>query len=254
MGDVVADNCLCVKSISKAYHMHSLWGKTKSVHALQGVSFSLTPGLYGLLGPNGAGKSTLIHILTGNQKPDKGKVLWNGKSIFTQGIAFRRILGYMPQQQTLYNTFTGRRFLSYFCNLKEIPTHEIGREIERISTAVNLASELDKRLYAYSGGMKQRLLAAVAMIGSPQIIILDEPTAGLDPKERVNIRRVMKEYASEAIVLFATHVVSDIETVADSIILLNQGKIASKDEPGVLIEQYAPGCDLEEVYLRVFNE
>ena len=148
--------------------------------ALSGVSITLTPGLYGLLGPNGAGKSTLIHIITGTLAPDSGEVLWCGKP--ASGITFRRILGYMPQQQGLYDSYTGRRFLAYMAALKEIPRKAVAAEVDRVAAAVNLTAELDKRLSAYSGGMKQRLLLASALLGNPKLLILDEPTAGLDPK------------------------------------------------------------------------
>ena len=136
--------------------------------ALAGVSLDLAPGLYGLLGPNGAGKSTLIHIITGTLAPDSGEVLWCGKP--ASGIAFRRILGYMPQQQGLYDSYTGRRFLAYMAALKEIPRKTVASEVARVAAAVNLTAELDKRLSAYSGGMKQRLLLASALLGGPQAV------------------------------------------------------------------------------------
>ena len=139
--------------------------------ALSGVSITLTPGLYGLLGPNGAGKSTLIHIITGTLAPDSGEVLWCGKP--ATGIAFRRILGYMPQQQGLYDSYTGRRFLAYMAALKEIPRKAVAAEVDRVAAAVNLTVELDKRLSAYSGGMKQRLLLASSLLGDPKLLILD---------------------------------------------------------------------------------
>lgn len=225
---------------------------TQSKQALDGVSLDLSLGLYGLLGPNGAGKSTLINIITGSLSPDSGRVLWCGKT--AKGINFRRILGYMPQQQGLYDSYTGRRFLAYIAALKEIPRGAVPEEVSRVAAAVNLTEQLDKRLSAYSGGMKQRLLLASALLGDPKLLILDEPTAGLDPKERVRLRELLSGMAKDRIILVATHVVSDVETVADGVILLRSGKIVDAAPVPDLIERYAPGQGLEDVYLSVFGE
>lgn len=220
--------------------------------ALAGVSLTLGPGLYGLLGPNGAGKSTLIQIITGGMAPDSGEVLWCGRP--ARGIGFRRILGYMPQQQGLYDSYTGRRFLAYMAALKEIPRKAVAGEVARVSQAVNLADELDKRLGAYSGGMKQRLLLASALLGNPKLLILDEPTAGLDPRERVRLRTLLAEMSADRIILVATHVVSDVESVASKVILLRAGQIVDAAPVPELVERYAPGGGLEDVYLSVFGE
>ena len=219
-------------------------GKPKTKQALAGVSITLGPGLYGLLGPNGAGKSTLIGIITGG--------LWCGRP--AHGIAFRRVLGYMPQQQGLYESYTGRRFLAYMAALKEIPRAAVPGEVARVAGAVNLTDELDKRLAAYSGGMKQRLLLAAALLGDPKLLILDEPTAGLDPKERVRLRTLLAGMAQDRIILVATHVVSDVETVATKVILLRAGKIVDAAPVPELIAKYAPDQGLEDVYLNVFGE
>ena len=170
------------------------------------------------------------------------------------GIGFRRILGYMPQQQGLYDSYTGRRFLAYMAALKEIPRKAAAVEVDRVAAAVNLTVELDKRLSAYSGGMKQRLLLASALLGDPKLLILDEPTAGLDPKERVRLRELLADMAKDRIILVATHVVSDVETVATKVILLRAGKIVDAAPVPELIEKYAPGQGLEDVYLNVFGE
>lgn len=227
-------------------------GKPKAKQALAGVSLTLGPGLYGLLGPNGAGKSTLIGIITGGLAADSGEVLWCGRP--ARGIAFRRVLGYMPQQQGLYESYTGRRFLAYMAALKEIPRAAVPGEVARVAGAVNLTAELDKRLSAYSGGMKQRLLLASALLGDPKLLILDEPTAGLDPKERVRLRELLADMAKDRIILVATHVVSDVETVATKVILLRAGKIVDAAPVPELIAKYAPGQGLEDVYLNVFGE
>ena len=227
-------------------------GKPKTKQALAGVSITLGPGLYGLLGPNGAGKSTLIGIITGGLAADSGKVLWCGRP--ARGIAFRRVLGYMPQQQGLYESYTGRRFLAYMAALKEIPRAAVPSEVARVAAAVNLTDELDKRLSAYSGGMKQRLLLAAALLGDPKLLILDEPTAGLDPRERVRLRTLLADMAQDRIILVATHVVSDVESVATKVILLRAGKIVDAAPVPDLIAAHAPGGGLEDVYLNVFGE
>ena len=228
--------------------------KKSSKKALAGVSFTLGPGLYGLLGPNGAGKSTMMNIITGNLDATSGTVLWNGKNILRLGRAFRRVLGYMPQQQNLYDSFTGRRFLLYLAALKEIPRKDAAAEVQRVAALVHLEQELSKRLSAYSGGMKQRLLAAASLLGEPQILIMDEPTAGLDPKERVRLRAVLAQLAQNRVIIVATHVVSDVEHVAKEILLLKEGQLVDKAPPDALIQKYAPSGTLEDVYLSIFGE
>lgn len=235
---------LTIKNLSKSY---------RGAKALENVSFTLHNGLYGLLGPNGAGKSTLMNLITDNLLPDSGEILWDGTSTRALGADFRRILGYTPQQQGLYPAFTGRRFLTYLGTLKEIPKRELSEEVERTAALVNLSDQLDKRLSAYSGGMKQRILTAQALLGSPRLLILDEPTAGLDPKERVSVRELLRSLARDRIVLVATHVVSDVEQIADEIIFMKNGRIAAKAAPELLIGQFVPGGTLEEAYLHLFG-
>lgn len=234
--------------------MNNVSKKYGEKFALQNISLSLTEGIYGILGPNGAGKSTLMNIITDNLQADSGEVRWQGKPIKALGAAYRGILGYAPQQQGLYDTFTGRRFLSYMGTLKEIPRGEIKREIETAGASVNLTEKLDRPIGTYSGGMKQRLLIAQAMMGSPRLLILDEPTAGLDPKERVNIREKIKELSEGKIILMATHVVSDIESIAKEIIILKSGEIAAKDSIEALCAQLPGAEGLEEVYMEIFGE
>jgi ABC-type multidrug transport system ATPase subunit len=206
------------------------------VRALDGIEFELTPGVYGLLGPNGAGKSTLLNILTGNLRPDTGMVTYNGEDIEKLGDRYRDRLGYMPQQQQLYDDFTGTRFLWYVAAMKGLSRKRAKESISRLLDIVNLREAAHKKLSAYSGGMKQRILIAQALLNDPDVLILDEPTAGLDPKERINIRNFIAAVAMNKIVLLATHVVSDIEFIAKEVILLKQGKIVMRGEPAELLK------------------
>ena len=222
--------------------------------ALSQVSFTLESGLYGLLGPNGAGKSTLMQIMTDNLLPDEGEVLWKGESARKMGERYRELLGYMPQQQGLYKGFTGRRFLNYLAVLKNVPKKEREEQVEAAAKAVNLETELERKIGGYSGGMKQRLLFASALLGKPEILIFDEPTAGLDPKERVRIKKLMEQLSRDKIIVIATHIVPDIENIAKEIILLKEGKVVEKQKPEVLIEKYAGEGSLEDVYMHIFGQ
>ena len=227
--------------------------KYKDKLALNSVSLSLDNGIYGLLGPNGAGKSTLMNIITGNLKPDGGTVKWNGESLQSMGAAYRSLLGYAPQQQGMYDTFSGRRFLSYMATLKGIAKKDMPKEIERVLSYVNMAEAADRLIGTYSGGMKQRILIAQAVLGNPKLVVLDEPTAGLDPKERVRIRERIAALAGEKIILVSTHVVSDIESIAKEIILIQSGTIMDHAAVDELSQKYQVSC-LEEVYMKLFGE
>lgn len=233
-----------IKKITKQYGNN---------YALRNVSLSLSEGVYGLLGPNGAGKTTLMNIITDNLQEDSGEIFWNGTPIKTLGAEYRGVLGYAPQQQGLYESFTGRRFISYMGTLKEISKKEMQAEIERVAKYVNLTDKLDDPIGAYSGGMKQRLLIAQAMLGTPKLMIMDEPTAGLDPKERVRIREKIKELSEGKIILMATHVVSDIQSIAKKIIVLKAGEVVAEDSVENLCEQYGVK-DLEDVYMKLFGD
>ena len=228
--------------------------KYKNKTALDGVSLELDCGIYGLLGPNGAGKSTLMNIITGNIKPTEGKVLWDGVDIRDLGEHFRSMIGYAPQKQGLYNSFSGRRFLSYMAALKGIPKKEVRDEIERVLSYVNMQEAADRSIGSYSGGMKQRILIAQAILGNPKLIVLDEPTAGLDPKERVRVRKQIKTLAGDKIILVSTHVVSDIAPIAKEILLIRSGSMIDRDTVENLCRKYGKSRDLEEVYMHIFGE
>ncbi len=216
-----------VKELTKAYDK----GKTR---ALDSFTADFVPGIYGLLGPNGAGKSTLMNILTENLNADSGSVTWNGEDILSIGKSYRSILGYMPQQQNLYDDFTGDEFLWYMASLKGLKKKDAAVKIDEMVSAVNLEDARYRKIKGYSGGMKQRILIAQAMLNDPQLLIMDEPTAGLDPNERIRITNFISRQAQDKIVIFATHVISDIEFIADRVILIDHGKLIKSGSPEFL--------------------
>lgn len=227
--------------------------KYKEKIALKDVSLKLDNGIYGLLGPNGAGKSTLMNIITGNLEPTEGTIKWDGKEVKELGSNYRSLLGYAPQQQGMYETFSGRRFLSYMAALKGISKSSMEDEINRVLVYVNMVEKSNQKIGTYSGGMKQRILIAQAIIGNPKLVILDEPTAGLDPKERVRIRERIAELSKDKIILLSTHVVSDIESIAKKIILIKTGKIIDYANVNGLCDKYN-ATNLEDVYMKIFGE
>lgn len=209
-------------------NIHKNYGK---VQALKGVSMELNAGVYGLLGPNGAGKSTLIQIITGNLSASDGEICYDGKNIKKSEKNYKRLLGYVPQSQGIYDSFTAKQFLEYMAILKDVDKKNIPKQINSILEVVSLTEVKDRKLGGFSGGMRQRILLGQALLGNPEIVILDEPTAGLDPKERIRIRNFISKIAENKIVLIATHVVSDVESIAKEIILLGNGVIAGKGTP-----------------------
>ncbi len=208
---------LSVHELSKRY-------ANGAPYALRHFSYEFGDGVYGLLGPNGAGKSTLMNMIVGNLKPTEGEVLYKGAAIKELGKEYRSLLGYMPQQQQLYETFTVKRFLYYFAALKGLNSAEAKTRISDLLELVNLLPNANQRLRSLSGGMKQRVLLAQALLNDPKVLILDEPTAGLDPKERMNIRNYIYSIAEGKTIILATHVISDIEQIAKEVIFLRKGK------------------------------
>ena len=238
---------LALKGITKQYG---------SKRALDDFSYSFEEGVYGLLGPNGAGKSTLMKIITQSVKPTGGEITLDGDDIFKQKEEYRKRIGYMPQQQTIYPFYTGRQFLNYMGLLKGEDRKSLDDKIQFYLEKVNLISVADKKIGTYSGGMKQRLLIAQTFLGDPDIMIFDEPTAGLDPKERIHVRNLIHDNSAGKIIIVATHVVQDIESIADCIVLQKEGNVAEADAPDKLVEKMGvdPDQGLEGVYMKVFEE
>ena len=239
-------------------HLSKTYG---TVQALKDISYTFKPGIYGILGANGAGKSTMINLITDNVARDKGRaggsILYDGQDILKLGSIFRGIIGYMPQQQGFYEDFSPKAFLRYMAEIKGIKgKNEKGQtvkeQIDELLEVVNLTGVAYKKIGGFSGGMKQRVLLAQALLGDPDILILDEPTAGLDPKERIAIRNYIAELSRNKIILFATHVVSYIECIADYVLLLKKGEIIAMGTPVELIEKMHGKvaeitCTLDEV-------
>lgn len=192
--------------------------------AVDKVSAVLKPGVYGLLGANGSGKTTLMRMLCAILEPTAGEVFWDGKDIISLGEKYRNILGYLPQNFGYYPNYTAMEFLMYVSALKGIPRKMARKRSEELLEEVGLSSVADKKLKTFSGGMKQRVGIAQALLNHPEVLILDEPTAGLDPKERVRFRNLLSDYASERIVILSTHIVSDIEAIADEVLLMKKGR------------------------------
>lgn len=231
------------------------------LQALQSLSVSFTTGIYGILGANGAGKSTMMNLITDNIKRDSGSITFDGREILEMGDAFRAVLGYMPQQQGVYDHMTAESFVTYIGRLKGLRGKALTGDVEKVLALTNLSDVRFKKVGGFSGGMKQRVLLAQALLGDPKVLILDEPTAGLDPKERVRIRNFIKELSQNRIVLLATHIVSDIESIADEVMLLKKGQLLQMAPPAELIaslpdtwEPVAYRLNLEDVYLYYLGE
>ena len=234
---------LILQSISKSYG---------SVRALSDFSAELTPGIYALLGPNGSGKTTLMHILTDNLRADTGVVLYAVEDEVPQNVkamskSFREKLGFMPQYPGMYPNFTAKQFLQYAAALKGVGEKQkkrerdaqIEKQITEILDELELSDVAHRRISTLSGGMKQRLALAQAVLGDPKILILDEPTAGLDPKQRIAVRNYISRIALDKIVIIATHVVSDVEFIAKEIIMLRKGEVLCMAPQQELLQKIA---------------
>jgi len=214
---------LTIENVSKVYG-----GK---VQALAGFSLTLGPGVLGLLGPNGAGKSTLMRILATVTKPTGGRVVWNGSDIANEPDTLRAVLGYLPQDFGVYPNLSAIEFLEYMAAVKGLEGTRANKRIGELLELVNLAEAARRPLGGYSGGMRQRVGIAVALLNDPKLLIVDEPTAGLDPEERVRFRNLLSELSGERIVILSTHIVSDVEAVATEIALIAAGRLVRHGAP-----------------------
>jgi len=219
---------LVIDSVSKQYR-RDFWG-------LRNFSLELGPGVLGLLGPNGAGKSTLMRILATITKPTEGKVTWDGADIVRSPDRLRAVLGYLPQDFGVYPNLNAVEFLEYMAAIKGLDGCAAQQRIEELLQVVNLHEARGRPLGGYSGGMKQRVGIAQALLNDPRLLIVDEPTAGLDPEERVSFRALIADLASDRIVIMSTHIVSDVEATATSIALLNKGCSIVHDLPERILQ------------------
>lgn len=217
----------------------------KNKIAVDRVSLKFQRGVYGLLGGNGAGKTTFMRMICGILTPTGGTITYDGVDVATE--EYRNILGYLPQDFGYYPDFSGRDFLMYMASLKGLDKREAKIRTNKLLDLVSLSDVAKKKIKTYSGGMKQRIGIAQALLNEPQILVLDEPTAGLDPKERVRFRNFIENLGNESIVILSTHIVSDVEHIADKILMMREGQIIFNGGP-----EEVEG-DLEEFYLKEFG-
>ena len=215
---------LTISGLSKTY--------SNGTAALRDVSLSIPRGMFGLLGPNGAGKSTLMRIIATLQEPDSGSVVFNEINVLEDKTALRRVLGYLPQEFGLYKNVSAEDLLDHFAVLKGIVGKAERREmVDRLLEQTNLAADRKKHLGGYSGGMRQRFGIAVALLGAPQLIIVDEPTAGLDPAERLRFLNLLAELGQQAVVILSTHIVEDVSELCSRMAIIDKGEIRLEADP-----------------------
>jgi ABC-2 type transport system ATP-binding protein len=220
---------LTIQSLSKCYGKEK-WG-------LRDFSLVLKPGVWGLLGPNGAGKSTLMRILATITQPSGGRVCWNGEDIARDPNLLRRVLGYLPQDFGVYPNLNALEFLQYMAAVKGLDRRTADRRIDELLQVVNLVDARKRPLGGYSGGMKQRIGIAQALLNDPQLLIVDEPTVGLDPEERVRFRNLLADLSGDRIVILSTHIVSDVEAAATNIAIMDQGRLLAQAAPEELLQE-----------------
>ena len=220
---------LIIQSVTKQYNQQ-VWG-------LRDFSLQPEPGVLGLLGPNGAGKSTLMRILATITLPTTGKITWNGVDIVQQPNALRQSLGYLPQDFSVYPNLNAIEFLEYMAAMKSLCPRRARQRIDELLQLVNLTEAARRPLGSYSGGMKQRIGIAQALLNDPQLLIVDEPTVGLDPEERVRFRHLLSEFSGERLVILSTHIVSDVEATATSIAILARGQLIEYGSPEFILKK-----------------
>lgn len=221
--------------------------------ALRDITITFQNGIYGLLAPNGAGKTTLMKMLVTLSFPTKGEITWEGENIADLDEAYRDLLGYLPQKFGYYRNYTPVQFLNYMAALKGLERTDAKKRIQMLLEKVSLSDAAGQKMGKFSGGMLQRVGIAQALLNDPKILILDEPTAGLDPKERVRFRNMLRDLSGERIVILSTHIVSDIETIADRIIMLKDREVFCNEPPEQLCGRL--NCkNLEDVFLTVYRD
>lgn len=228
--------------------LRDIWQNYEKKTIISGLNLVFKPGIYGLLGPNGAGKSTTVRMVCTVEKPSSGEIFYNGQNIYDMKDDYRERLGYVPQKAGYYPDFNAFMFLKYVAGLKGI--EEPDKMIEKCLKMVGLWEAREKKLKKFSGGMKQRINIAQAMLNDPEIFILDEPTVGLDPNERMNLKNLLTELAENKIIILASHIVSDVEDIADRVIILKQGDVLLDEEIDVAM-RHTEGktwqCDLADM-------
>lgn len=220
---------LTIQNLGKQYK-RDFWG-------LKDFSLAINPGILGLLGPNGAGKSTLMRMLATITKPTQGTILWNEADVVRAPDPLRTVLGYLPQDFGVYPNLNAVEFLEYMAAIKGLDASTARKRIDELLQVVNLVEAARRPLGGYSGGMKQRVGIAQALLNDPQVLIVDEPTVGLDPEERVRFRNLLSDLSGERIVILSTHIVSDVEAIATHIVLVNQGKLLRECAPEDLLKE-----------------